>query len=176
MNLDEIKRIIEALSDTDVTEFELETGKTKIRIRRGRDEADNEPRPPYVVVTSSGPAGLSGAPGAAALDPASVAAQASAAQAAAPAVESDSEDGEDENLIVVTSPIVGTFYESSAPGAPSFVEVGDRVKVGQVLCIIEAMKLMNEIEADSGGVLVKRFVENSQPVEYGEALFAIKPD
>jgi acetyl-CoA carboxylase biotin carboxyl carrier protein len=81
-----------------------------------------------------------------------------------------------EELTMITAPIVGTFYEASSPGAPAFVQVGDRVEAGQVLCIIEAMKLMNEIEAEMGGVIVKRFVQNGQPVEYGEALFAIKAD
>lgn len=76
---------------------------------------------------------------------------------------------------MVTAPIVGTFYEAPSPGAPAFVEVGDKVEPGQVLCIIEAMKLMNEIEAEVAGVVAKRFVSNSQPVEYGEALFAIEP-
>jgi acetyl-CoA carboxylase biotin carboxyl carrier protein len=74
---------------------------------------------------------------------------------------------------MVPAPIVGTFYEASSPGSPAFVQVGDHVEPGQVLCIIEAMKLMNEIEAETGGIVVKRFVQNAQPVEYGEALFAI---
>jgi acetyl-CoA carboxylase biotin carboxyl carrier protein len=86
--------------------------------------------------------------------------------AAAPAAE--------EELHIVKSPIVGTFYESSSPGAPNFVQVGDSVEAGQVLCIIEAMKLMNEIESDVAGVIEKRFVSNQQPVEYGEALFGIR--
>jgi acetyl-CoA carboxylase biotin carboxyl carrier protein len=82
---------------------------------------------------------------------------------------------EDPNLIVVKSPIVGTYYESSAPGAAPFVAVGDPVKPGQVLCIIESMKLMNEIECEHAGTIVSVFVENSQPVEYGEPLMAIRP-
>jgi acetyl-CoA carboxylase biotin carboxyl carrier protein len=76
---------------------------------------------------------------------------------------------------MVKSPIVGTFYESPSPGSPAFVKVGDAVEVGQVLCIIEAMKLMNEIESDMAGEIVKRTVANSQPVEYGQPLFAIRP-
>ena len=80
-----------------------------------------------------------------------------------------------EHLHIVKSPIVGTFYESPTPGADPFVKVGDRVKAGQVLCIIEAMKLMNEIEADRGGEVVRRLVENGQPVEYGQGLFALRP-
>jgi acetyl-CoA carboxylase biotin carboxyl carrier protein len=81
----------------------------------------------------------------------------------------------EEDLHTVKSPIVGTFYESPAPGAPPFVKPGDMVSAGQVLCIIEAMKLMNEIEADVSGELVKRLVANNQPVEYGQPLFAIRP-
>jgi acetyl-CoA carboxylase biotin carboxyl carrier protein len=76
---------------------------------------------------------------------------------------------------IIKSPIVGTFYESPSPGAPPFVKAGDTVSVGQVLCIVEAMKLMNEIESDYSGTVVKRFVENGQPVEYGQQLFAVKP-
>jgi acetyl-CoA carboxylase biotin carboxyl carrier protein len=79
------------------------------------------------------------------------------------------------NLVIVKSPIVGTFYRSSEPGAAPFVDVGQHVRTGQVLCIIEAMKLMNEINAESEGEVVKIFVENGQPVQYGERLFAIRP-
>ena len=84
-------------------------------------------------------------------------------------------EDETQRLITVTSPIVGTFYRSPSPDAPSFVEVGLRVKKGQVLCIIEAMKLMNEIESETDGIVVKVLVENGQPVEYGEPLFLIEP-
>lgn len=84
-------------------------------------------------------------------------------------------EDETQRLITVTSPIVGTFYRSPSPDAPSFVEVGLRVKKGQVLCIIEAMKLMNEIESETDGTVVKALVENGQPVEYGEPLFLIEP-
>ena len=81
----------------------------------------------------------------------------------------------DENTIYVKSPIVGSYYESASPGAPAFIKVGDRVSPGQVLCIIESMKLMNEIEAEVSGVIISKLVENGRPVEYGEALFAIQP-
>jgi acetyl-CoA carboxylase biotin carboxyl carrier protein len=84
-------------------------------------------------------------------------------------------EDETQRLITITSPIVGTFYRSPSPDAPSFVEVGLRVKKGQVLCIIEAMKLMNEIESETDGIVVKALVENGQPVEYGEPLFLIEP-
>jgi acetyl-CoA carboxylase biotin carboxyl carrier protein len=81
----------------------------------------------------------------------------------------------DENLHIVKSPIVGTFYESPSPGSPPFVKVGDTLEVGQVLCIVEAMKLMNEIECDMAGELVKKLVANGQPIEYGQELFAVRP-
>jgi acetyl-CoA carboxylase biotin carboxyl carrier protein len=84
-------------------------------------------------------------------------------------------EDETQRLITVTSPIVGTFYRSPSPDAPVFIEVGVRIKKGQVLCIIEAMKLMNEIESETDGIVVKALVENGQPVEYGEPLFLIEP-
>ena len=82
---------------------------------------------------------------------------------------------EDEGLILVKSPIVGTFYRAPAPTAPAFVDVGDRVKVGQVLCIVEAMKLLNEIESEAAGEIVKIHPENGQPVQYGDPLFSLRP-
>jgi acetyl-CoA carboxylase biotin carboxyl carrier protein len=98
---------------------------------------------------------------------------ASPAASAAPAPSAAAED-EDKDLYVVKSPIVGTFYESPSPGSPPFVKPGDHVDAGQALCIIEAMKLMNEIEADVAGEIVKRFATNGQPVEYGQPLFGIR--
>jgi acetyl-CoA carboxylase biotin carboxyl carrier protein len=87
----------------------------------------------------------------------------------------ETEGAADPNLVLVKSPIVGTFYEGPSPGAPPFVRVGERIQPGKVLCIIESMKLMNEIEAESTGILESKLVQNGQPVEYGEALFAIRP-
>ena len=81
----------------------------------------------------------------------------------------------DPSLVAVKSPIVGTFYESPSPASPAFVKIGDKVQVGQVLCIIESMKLMNEIEAETAGTIVSKLVANAQPVEYGEALFTLRP-
>jgi len=166
MKLDEIKELLRAVSDSDVNELEVTSGKDHIRIRRGPDP---DAQPPYVVVSSN----AAGAPVAAApTAPPAVAAPASTPPAGA---SDEAAAAEDDDLILIKSPIVGTFYESSAPNAPAFVEIGDTVSKGQVLCIIEAMKLMNEIEAESGGVVAKRFVTNGQPIEYGEALFALKP-
>jgi acetyl-CoA carboxylase biotin carboxyl carrier protein len=161
MNLDEIKDLLDAVVERDINEFEWESGKEKVRIRRGAEQNSSGAQPPYVVVATGAPA--------AALPAAQVAAgggpQSPTGAAAAAAAD---------NHTMITAPIVGTFYESPSPGAPAFVQVGDRVDKGQVLCIIEAMKLMNEIESEASGVIVKRFVSNAQPVEYGEALFAIE--
>ena len=93
---------------------------------------------------------------------------------AAPTYEAPKENPADPNLVLVKSPIVGTFYESASPDAPPFVRVGERVQPGKVLCIIESMKLMNEIEAETSGVIEQKLVRNGQTVEYGEALFAIR--
>ena len=161
MNLDEIKDLLDAVVERDINEFEWERGKEKVRIRRGAEANSGGAQPPYVVVASGAPAGaLPAAPA-----PSGSASPPPAANAAPPAAD---------NHTMITAPIVGTFYESPSPEAPAFVQVGDHVDKGQVLCIIEAMKLMNEIESEISGVIVKRFVSNAQPVEYGEALFAIE--
>ncbi|MBI1357646.1 MAG: acetyl-CoA carboxylase biotin carboxyl carrier protein [Acidobacteria bacterium] len=168
MNLDDIKELLKAVTDSDVTELEVELDEAKVRIRRGAPERESAPQPPYVVVASGAmPAGVT----APALGPGPVPQPGPTPKASPETPEASEDDG----LTLVPSPIVGTFYESSAPGSPSFVEVGDKVAVGQVLCIIEAMKLMNEIESEVAGVVVKRFVANAQPVEYGQSLFAIRP-
>jgi acetyl-CoA carboxylase biotin carboxyl carrier protein len=161
MNQKEIKELIELLVEKDIAEFEMERGDVKLHIKRaGADRA------PQVVAVS--------APAVAALPVTPVGAQPTAvvAEAAKPTPAAAADD--DASLHIVKSPIVGTFYEAASPGAPAFVAVGDSVKEGQVLCIIEAMKLMNEIEADATGVIVKRFVNNGSPVEYGMPLFGIR--
>jgi acetyl-CoA carboxylase biotin carboxyl carrier protein len=159
MNLKEIKELIDALTEKDIAEFELERGNEKIRIRRAT-AANGAPQIAFAHVTPALPV----APGA----PPALAAPAAGAAEALPARPPE------EELHIVKSPIVGTFYDASSPGSSPFVQVGDSVEVGQVLCIIEAMKLMNEIESDVAGVVEKRFVSNQQPVEYGEALFGIR--
>ena len=168
MDFRKIKALIEVVTEKDIAELEVESGEGKIRIRRYTRQSPAAQGPqPYVVVSSPGlPAPAADAP--AALE--SSAAPPAAAPAAEPA------KTEEEDLVVITAPIVGTFYEASSPDAPAFVEVGDSVTAGQVLCIIEAMKLMNEIEAEAAGVIKKKFVSNGQPVEFNEALFAIKPN
>lgn len=157
MNLKEIKELIELMTEKDISELELERAGVRLRISRVR-RAAVEAGVPASVLPAAAPA--------VAANPAAVApAPAPAAPPAEPR----------EDLHIVKSPIVGTFYEAPAPGAPQFVKVGDPVQPGKVLCIIEAMKLMNEIESDVAGEILERFVENAQPVEYGEALFAIRP-
>jgi acetyl-CoA carboxylase biotin carboxyl carrier protein len=167
MNLKEIKELVDLIVEKDIAEFELERAGVRLRISRAA-KAGRE----VAVLGVLPEAAPSVAPGASAAS-AHAAAQRDA-PAAAPAPPS-AEAGGEEDLHAVKSPIVGTFYEAPSPGAPPFVRVGDRVESGKVLCIIEAMKLMNEIESDVAGEIVKRLVENTQPVEYGEALFAIRP-
>ncbi|MBV8208316.1 MAG: acetyl-CoA carboxylase biotin carboxyl carrier protein [Acidobacteria bacterium] len=156
MNPKELRELIEFLIEKDITEFELERGDVKVRIRRG-------------AITAAAPATAAAAP--AAPEPGAAPPRPPAAATASPAKPAAAED---ENLHLVRSPIVGTYYDSPAPGAPPFVKPGDSVQAGQVLCIIEAMKLMNEIEADAGGEVAKKFVQNGQPVEYGQSLFALR--
>ncbi|MGB9071534.1 MAG: acetyl-CoA carboxylase biotin carboxyl carrier protein [Terriglobales bacterium] len=159
MNQKELKELIEFLIEKDVAEFELERGDVKVKIKRaGAAPAAALPEPRYVAVHPA-PA-TPHAPAAAGTE-----AELAVLVPAAPA----------EDLHVVRSPIVGTFYEAPSPGAPPFVKVGDRVEAGQVLCIVEAMKLMNEIECDVAGEVVKKFATNGQPIEYGQELFAIRP-
>ena len=163
MNQKELKELIEFLIEKDIAEFELERGDVKVRIKRAGEHfavhSHGDPRY-YAVpavpaahemtsVTATGP-GLSAAPAAPAPIP-------------------------EESFHMVKSPIVGTFYESPSPGAPPFVKAGDMVEEGQVLCIVEAMKLLNEIESDVAGEIVKKLAVNGQPIEYGQELFAIRP-
>jgi acetyl-CoA carboxylase biotin carboxyl carrier protein len=164
MNQKEIKELIELLVEKDITEFELERGDVKVHVRRGSSSA------PVVQVASPVPAVQ---PIPMAVAPPGPAAPASGlpSSPSAPAAE---ETASDADLFIVKSPIVGTYYEAPSPGTPPFVKVGDTVKEGQVLCIIEAMKLMNEIEAEVSGVLAKIVVHNGDPVEYGMPLFGIR--
>ena len=171
MNLRQIKALINIAIEKDIAELEFEKGDEKLRIRRfpRGGPSDNPNLPPYVVVASAPPSIAE------AVQPPPVAPPSKPAPPP-PAASTEESAEQEENLVMVTAPIVGTFYEAPSPDAPLFVEVGDKVQTGQVLCIIEAMKLMNEIEAETGGVVVKRFVSNAQPVDYGAALFAIKPN
>jgi acetyl-CoA carboxylase biotin carboxyl carrier protein len=151
MNQNEIKELVAFLAEKDIAEFEMERGDVKLRIKRAQ-----------AVVTA--PVAASYPVPVAASAPLAVAASAPAASAP------EKEEGVD----IIKSPIVGTFYEAASPGSPAFVKEGDTVAVGQVLCIVEAMKLMNEIESDAAGQIVKILVSNGQPVEYGQPLFKIR--
>lgn len=153
MTLDEIRELIRLVSETGVAELELQRGENRVRIRLWGGVQTHD-----FVIPAPGPAA---APRPNPAPP-----------AAASAVEPPAKDS---SVVLVKSPIVGTFYESSAPNSPPFVRVGETVQPGKVLCIIESMKLMNEIEAEIAGVIESKLVPNGQPVEYGEALFAIRP-
>jgi acetyl-CoA carboxylase biotin carboxyl carrier protein len=157
MNLKEIKELIDMLKGTDISEIEIERSGVKVRLRKGGDVTFHPvmPRMEY--------------PPAAIIAP---------AVTEAPVVALSQEKQQEQpknNQIKVTAPIVGTFYRSSSPDKPPYVEVGDVVKTGQVLCIIEAMKLMNEIESETSGKIVQITIDNGQPVEYGQPLFVIEP-
>ena len=161
--LDELRELVDFLKANGIAEFDMERADLKVRIKfagtAGPSAADlamarqllagGGENIPSLGVTAAGP--LSGAATPAAAEP-------------------------EEKLHEVKSPIVGTFYESPSPGSPPFVKIGDQVEVGQVLCIVEAMKLMNEIESDVAGEVVKRIAASGQPVEYGQPLFAIRPN
>jgi acetyl-CoA carboxylase biotin carboxyl carrier protein len=168
MTVDEIRQLITLASETGIAELEVQRGDNRVRIRRAGFVSQQE-----IVV----------APPAYAAPVAAVSAPAPARPAEPLSLAADSSSKEDKdraekpadaNLVLVKSPIVGTFYESPSPGSLPFVRVGERVQPGKVLCIIESMKLMNEIEAETSGVIESKLVMNGQPVEYGEALFAVR--
>ena len=154
MTNEEIRELIQLATDTGVAELEVQRGENRVRIRTKHSlEA-------AVVIPQAGvPQPLIAA----------------APATAPPAKPEPPAAKEPDSLVYVKSPIVGTYYDSSSPGAPPFVRIGEHVTPGKVLCIIESMKLMNEIEADAAGVIESKLVQNGQPVEYGEALFGIRP-
>jgi len=165
MTIEEIRELIKVVAETGISELEVQRGENRVRIRRTPEvNAHNIVLPAQSAAPVAAPV-QAAVPPMPAVPPPTPAGP--AAETAEPALDS--------SLVLVKSPIVGTFYEAPAPGAPPFVQVGDTVRPGQVLCIIESMKLMNEIEAEIAGVIVNRMVANAQPVEYGEALFAIRP-
>jgi acetyl-CoA carboxylase biotin carboxyl carrier protein len=158
MTLDEIRELISLVTETGVAELEVQRGENRVRIRRTLSVNSQEIVIPMQAIPN-------------AFAPSLVA-------PAAPGVASPAPPQDvltDPSLLFVKSPIVGTFYDAPSPGAPPFVRAGDTVQPGQVLCIIESMKLMNEIEAEMAGVILSKLVTNAQPVEYGESLFAIRP-
>jgi acetyl-CoA carboxylase biotin carboxyl carrier protein len=167
MTIDEIKELIQVFNETGVAELEVQRGENRLRLRRASLNQDYVVAPAPQVIAAVPVAPAHAAPQAA--PPAHPPASGPHATATPSAPEPDS------GHVLVKSPIVGTYYESPAPGAPAFVKVGDAVEPGQVLCIIESMKLMNEIESEVSGIVASKLCENGRPVEYGEALFAIRP-
>src|SRR6202789_949039 len=160
----ELKQLIEFLKENNIGEFDLERGDLKVRLKfAGPAQATDLSQMAHLAAAAQAAQSI------ASFQPAAVAHAHAAAPAAssAPAAPIDDEGG----LHIVKSPIVGTFYESPSPGSPAFVKPGDTVEVGQVLCIVEAMKLMNEMESDAAGEIVNGFVTTGQPVEYGQKLF-----
>ena len=155
MTVDEIRELINLATETGIDELEVQRGDNRVRIRRSiaghREVVVAQPAAPPMAEAAFAPPSPPPSP-----------------------KEPLKEPGADPGLLLVRSPIVGTFYEASAPDTPPFVRVGERVQPGKVLCIIESMKLMNEIEAEVSGIVESKLVMNGQPVEYGEALFAIR--
>jgi len=169
MTIDEIKELIKVANDSGIAELEVQRGDNRVKIRRSAPVKQEYVLPAmmaggHAVAPPAAPAAASAAPSAPSVPSAPDATGASAKPQTL-------EEGHE----LVKSPIVGTYYDSPAPGAPPFVRVGDQVEPGTVLCIIESMKLMNEIESEVSGVVASKLVENGRPVEYGEALFAIRP-
>jgi len=152
MTVDEIRELIQLATETGIAELEVQRGEDRVRIRRAVAAGQE------ILVAPPAPA-------------VALAASPTAVGSARESLEKPP----DPNVVLVKSPIVGTYYESPSPGAPPFVRVGERVQPGKVLCIIESMKLMNEIEAETAGIVESKLVLNGQPVEYGEALFAVRP-
>jgi acetyl-CoA carboxylase biotin carboxyl carrier protein len=161
MTIDEIKELIRVVQETGIAELEVRRGDNTVRIRRTVPSAQ-EVAMPAVLPVAVGPT-MQTPP-----SPALV-----SAQPELPAIMPAPEDSK--NDVVVKSPIVGTYYDAPTPGMPPFVKIGDRVEPKQVLCIIESMKLMNEIEAEIAGTVTAKFIENGRPVEYAESLFTIRP-
>lgn len=163
VNMDELRELIQLIRENEFTEFELEREGFRVHFRRGAAAPEAESgatseSAPLVISTS-----------------AAVAAPVSSASAPAhPGAKAQTEASEDQDLYIIPSPIVGTFYRAASPNAESFVKIGSRVEHDTVVCIIEAMKLMNEITAETSGEVAKIYVENGQPVEYGQPLFGIK--
>lgn len=153
MDLRKLKTLIDLVAESDISELEVTEGESKVRIVKASTAANQVVMMQQPMAAHTQAAPLAAAP----------------AASAAPAVEAVAEP----TGHIVKSPMVGTFYRSSAPGSPAFVEIGSTVKVGDTLCIIEAMKLLNEIDTDAAGVITQILVENGQPVEFGQPLFVV---
>lgn len=158
VEIGQLEKLLDFMASHGLEEFEYEHAGLRIRLRKAPVVVNAAPRPEILHPSTPGP----------------FPAPATAPHSAEPAPAASSAPAA-EDLHVIKSPIVGTFYAAASPGSAPFVKTGDTIQVGQVVCIIEAMKLMNEIEADVSGEVVRSLVENGQPVEYGQALFAIRP-
>ena len=162
-DIQDLKQLVEFLKEQEIAEFDLDRGDLKIRLKFRQPAA---PAAPVAAIPQLLPGIAASIPMMA--SPAAVAVPAAAPESAIPAAEPDA------GLHLIKSPIVGTYYGSPSPGAAAFVSPGDRVEKGQVVCIVEAMKLMNEIESDAAGEIVKVLVTNGQPVEFGQPLFSVR--
>jgi len=159
-DIQDLKELIEFLKENQVAEFELERGDVKVRLKFDIPQPQVAGLPDLARLLSSAPAVTAGPP---------------VPSSGAPPMAAEAPVDPDAGLHLVKSPIVGTYYGSPSPGAAPFVAPGDRVDKGQVICIVEAMKLMNEIESDAAGEIVKCLVSNGQPIEFGQPLFSIRP-
>ncbi len=164
IDLDFLERLIKALDDSTIDSLELERGGTRVRLAKTPPHAPAPPSahfaPAPIVAGAPAPAPAPASP---------------AAPEAAPSAAEESKPSASSNLVDIESPMVGTFYRAPAPDAPAYVDVGKRVSPGDTLCIIEAMKLMNELECEVSGTIAEICVENAQPVEYGQVLFRVEP-
>ena len=160
-DIEDLKQLIEFLKEYQIAEFDLDRGDLKIRLKFNQQSTAQAGLGDLARLLSSAPQNAASAVSA-------------AGQAAAPAAPQAPQEYPDAGLHLVKSPIVGTYYGSPSPGAAAFVAPGDRVEKGQVICIVEAMKLMNEIESDASGEIVKCLVTNGQPIEFGQPLFSIR--
>ena len=160
-DIEDLKQLIEFLKEYQIAEFDLDRVDLKIRLKFNQQSTAQAGLGDLARLLSSAPQNAASAVSA-------------AGQAAAPAAPQAPQEDPDAGLHLVKSPIVGTYYGSPSPGAAAFVAPGDRVEKGQVICIVEAMKLMNEIESDASGEIVKCMVTNGQPIEFGQPLFSIR--
>jgi acetyl-CoA carboxylase biotin carboxyl carrier protein len=162
VNMDELRELIQLIRENDFSEFELEREAFRVRFRRGGVGAESDVASRDLAAPAGGAA-------------AAVETRAASAPVPThPGAKAQTEASEDQNLHIIPSPIVGTFYRAASPNSEAFVKIGSVVESDSVVCIIEAMKLMNEIQAETTGEVVKIYVENGQPVEYGQPLFGIK--
>ena len=168
VNMDELRELIALLRENGLAEFELEREGFRVRLRRDTEASGNSAGSAAIPVAAP-------APEKAIAKPATTSAQPSAASVPShPGAQAESAASEDQDLHIIPSPIVGTFYRAASPTAEPFVKIGSHVGPDTVVCIIEAMKLMNEIQAEASGEIAKIYVENGQPVEYGQPLFGLK--